>query len=228
MDTKTVIKLLDHFQYIRDQKQVFTDAVEFVALNVALISDPHKKESRKERCKEILDSYDGRDYTKFIEICTAVNELMKGMIECFDDYLGEIYMNLPGNKSQAGQFFTPYHVSLMVAKMTFGTIPETGKVLTINEPACGSGGMVIAAAQTFDELGFNYTDNALVVANDVDRNCALMSYLQISYTGMPAVVKHQNSLTQETWDEFITPAFALQYPKFKRAYEGLSKDGPSM
>lgn len=72
---------------------------------------------------------------------------------------------------------------------------------------------MVAVADVWTEQGFNYTKNAFVAASDIDRNCALMSYLQISYIGMPAVVLWQDSLTQKTWDSFITPALALQYPK---------------
>lgn len=82
--------------------------------------------------------------------------------------------------------------------------------------------MVVAAADVWKEQGFNYTDKALVVANDIDRNCVLMSYLQISFTGMPAVIKHQDTISQKIWDRFITPAFSMQYTKFKRVYDDLS------
>lgn len=222
---KEILKALTHFDYIRDKKQVFMDAVEFNAFMLSAKTDDYRLNERLARAQDIYADYKAneRDFKNFKAVSDGIYIMLSGMLDHFGDHLGEIYMELSGKDKASGQYFTPYNVSKMMAMITLGEKPVGEKVFTLNEPCCGSGGMVVAAADVWTEQGFNYTNNALVVANDVARNCVLMSYLQISFAGMPAVIKHQDTLTQETWDRFITPAFALQYPKFKRVYDDLSK-----
>ena len=76
--------------------------------------------------------------------------------------------------------------------------------------------MVIAGDALWQSRGYNYTDKMLVVANDIDRHCVFMAYTQLSFAAVPAVVQWQDTLTQETWDTFYTPAYTLQASKFNR------------
>lgn len=221
---KDILKALDSLEYVRDKKQVFMDTVEYNALMLSIKTDSYRQDERLERAQSIYEDYtqNERDSKNFKIVSNGIYTMLKGMIDNFGDHLGEIYMAIAGDKNRVGQYFTPYDVSKMMAMITLGEPPTGEKIYTLNEPACGSGGLVVAAADVWKEQGFNYTDKALVVANDIDRNCVLMSYLQISFTGMPAVIKHQDTISQETWDRFITPAFAMQYTKFKRVYDDLS------
>ena len=217
---KRIVKNLDSFLYKRNKVQVFTDAVEYNALKLAIVVSPQKQEERIKRIKEIFDTYyaDEKDKQAFDSICLDMTDMLSKMIDHYCDHLGEIYMELSGGKKAAGQYFTPYDVSRLMAEMTVGQSDISGgKILTFNEPCCGSGGIIVAVADALNSRGFNYTNDAVFVANDIDRNCALMCYLQTSWAAMPAIVLHQDTITQKAWDEFITPAFALQYPKFVKA-----------
>lgn len=217
---KRIVKNLDLFLYKRNKVQVFIDAVEYNALKLAIVASPLKQEERIMRIKDILDVYysDEKDKQTFDSICSDMTDMLSEMIDNYGDHLGEIYMELSGGKKAAGQFFTTYDVSRLMAEMTVGqTDLSDHKILTFNEPCCGSGGMIIAVADTLNAKGYNYTNDAVFVANDIDRNCALMCYLQTSWAAMPAVVLHQDTLTLKTWDKFITPAFALQYSRFQKA-----------
>lgn len=218
---KRIIKNIDFFLYKRDKIQVFTDAVEYNALKFAIIVSPKKQEERIMRIKDILDTYaDEKDKQIFDGICSDMTDMLSQMIDNYGDHLGEIYMELSGGKKAAGQYFTPYDVSRLMAEMTVGqTDLSKDKILTFNEPCCGSGGLIIATADVLNERGFNYTNDAVFVANDIDRNCALMCYLQTSWAAIPAIVLHQDTITQKAWNEFFTPAFALQYSKFKKALQ---------
>lgn len=217
-EKKQIIKDIEFFLYRRDKISVFTDAVEFDALDLSIRTVPYKQAERIERMNQILAVYtDEQERKKFGEICSGINNMLSKMLEHYSDHLGEIYMELSGGKNAAGQYFTPYCVSRLMAEMTVGQSDLSGdKILTFNEPCCGSGGIIIATADALNERGFNYTSNAVFVANDIDRNCALMCYLQTSWAAMSAVVLHQDTLTQKTWDTFYTPAYALQANKFNR------------
>lgn len=216
---KQILKDIELFLYRRDKISVFNDAVEYNALKLAIVVSPYKQEEHIKRIKDILDTYtDKREQQVFDRICKTMTEMLSHMMDNYGDHLGEIYMELSGGKKYAGQFFTPYHVSRLLVELSIGQEDlSSDKILTFNEPCCGSGGIIVATADALNERGFNYTSKAVYVANDIDRNCALMCYLQTSWAAMPAIVLHQDTLTQKAWDKFITPAFALQYPKFVKA-----------
>ncbi len=223
---KEIVKDLDYFTFKKDHLSVFRDAIEFNALNVAIHTTPDKQQDRINRMKEILSTYgEDNDKKQFQTICGKITEMLTGMLDNYGDHLGELYMELTPKKKSSGQYFTPYCVSKLMAQLNldnFGEEENFGKVVTFNDPCCGSGGLLVAVADVLNEQNFNYANNALFVANDIDRICVYMCYLQTSFAGMPAVIKHQDTLTQECWDSFITPAYALQYPKFDRIYNNLN------
>ena len=67
------------------------------------------------------------------------------------------------------------------------TIDENKK-LSLCEPTCGSGGMVIAAAQVLQEKGINYQRVLDVVCQDLDWTAVYMCYVQLSLLGVKAIV----------------------------------------
>jgi type I restriction-modification system DNA methylase subunit len=97
-----------------------------------------------------------------------------------------------GNKV-TGQFFTPFHVSELIAGVTLQKEDENGKI-TINEPCSGSGGMVLAAVKALMKKGKNPQQVLNVVAQDLDWNCIYMSYVQLSLNGLDAIVIQGDSL----------------------------------
>ena len=194
---KEILKKLDRFQYSRGRREVFLDAVEHMALTIATKFDPLKQEERYGAL--------------FFMLQTDMLSLLKDIHQKPGDYLGELYMQIEAGNKNAGQYFTPYDVSKFMAEITLGELPD--KPFILNEPCCGSGGMVVAAADVF-------TDKMLVVANDIDRHCVFMAYTQLSFAAVPAVVQWQDTLTQETWDTFYTPAYTLQASKFNRMLHG--------
>ena len=74
------------------------------------------------------------------------------------DFLGEIYQELELNNKHNGEFFTPTHISELMARIALGdfskTIEDKGYI-SIDEPACGSGVMLIEAHNVIKESGHN-------------------------------------------------------------------------
>jgi hypothetical protein len=103
----------------------------------------------------------------------------------------------------------------MMARMTIGDtedlkarIAERGFV-TAQEPAVGSGAMVIALAQEMLDAGVNYQEHLHVTAIDVDAKCVHMAYLQFSLLHIPAVIVHGNTLSLEEYGQWHTPAHIM-------------------
>jgi len=220
---KEIIKKLSDFHYQSDIRNVFNDAVEYDALKWALMCDFNNIKHRKQKQQEILERYKENYLSKFKEICSDIEQLLVGMIDNFNDYLGEIYMEIGAANKQNQQYFTPMSVGRLIANINLASMDLSKPVTTINDPACGSGGLLLAMLAELAEKKVNYADSILMVVNDIDKNCVNMCYLQLAFAGVPAVVMQQNTITQKILGEtFITPAFALQYPKFKKIYDKLS------
>ena len=110
-----------------------------------------------------------------------------------------------------GQFFTPYNVSQLMAKIIFGKPQKRGRPLPINEPACGAGSMVIAAFETLRELGYGPRD-FYVLAQDIDALCVNMAYIQCTLLGIPAIVRHGDTLLNQIYCEYPTLPFVMSFP----------------
>ncbi|WP_102191255.1 N-6 DNA methylase [Microbacterium aurantiacum] len=128
------------------------------------------------------------------------------------DVLGEIYMGLEISSREQGQFFTPWHVCELMAALNFPDAAarlEHAPFLTLYEPACGAGAMVIAATQTFVAQGLNYQQQLHVTADDINPTAVHMAYIQFSLLGIPALVHHRNALSLEHFDTWATPMHVL-------------------
>jgi type I restriction-modification system DNA methylase subunit len=137
----------------------------------------------------------------------------------FKDYLGDLFMRCNQGNNSTGQFFTPYHISQFMAKATIGdeviTKAENDGILTVCDPCCGAGGLMLAALDVLkNDYNINYARNCFIECSDIDIRCVHMTYLQLSLAGVPAIIKHQNSLSRELWSVWKTPAFVFQYHRF--------------
>lgn len=224
-----IIKLIDSCSYKVSIHEFLSDLFEMSA--IAVSNQFSFNEEREKTYKLIINKYDKNTQSIIVEIFTKIFLLLSGQIYFgFNDYLGELYMKSSTSSSKAGQFFTPYHLSKMCAKLNVSEsvvneIKEIDGILTLHEPTCGAGGMVLATADIlYNEYHFNISRNLLVECGDIDRRCVHMTYLQLALAGIPAIVYHRNGLTLETWDKWETPAFLVQWLRFKNVLGGKKCD----
>ena len=121
-------------------------------------------------------------------------------------------MQLEIASKDQGQFFTPYSVCQLIAGIQMGDAAERLQetpYLTVYEPACGAGAMVIAAAQALSAQGIDVAEQLHVTADDLSLTAVHMSYIQFSLLGLPAVVNHRNTLTLEHFGTWPTAAHVL-------------------
>lgn len=178
-------------------------------------------ELREKKYRQIMEKHSPESQEQICDIFAEILILLTSQVkDGFYDYLGELYMMSNTGNKKAGQFFTPYHVSeLNAAAVMHDKIIKLcrseDEILSISEPSCGSGGMVLAAADILlNEYDFNIARNLYVECSDIDRRCVHMAYLQIGLAGIPAVIYWQNTLTGEKWERWETPAYILQWPRF--------------
>ena len=201
--------------------KIFEDTIACGAIAISNAVDFTKYDEREERYKQIMSGYRAEEQRKLPEIFAKVFALLSSVVYddgAFNDYLGEIFMRLNIASDKAGQVFTPFHVAELMAQVTVGENTKTvqNEILTISDPCCGSGVMSLAALDVLQSRGVNYARDVFIECSDIDIRCVYMAYLQLSLAGVPAIIKHQNTLTMETWDVWKTPAFIFQYTRFRK------------
>ena len=203
-------KLITAASYRHANYQIFSDFVEMAAISISNAVDMGpERQKREDRYMQIVKQYAPEEAAKFPQMLGClVNQLEDDGIS---DALGKTYHELELHNKWAGQYFTPFEICLMMAKMTLGDpiqLPECG-YLTVGEPAAGSGAMILAMAAEMKAAGLNYQQNLHVTTTDVDAKCCHMAYIQLSLLHIPAVVIHGNSLSLEEWGRWYTPAHIL-------------------
>ncbi len=164
--------------------------------------------------KELESIKIAEDKKKLAAFENCFQIMVDALEEEHQDFLGVFFgLNDLGNV-RAGQFFTPYNISLMMARMQVSNhdeIIERRGFIKVSEPACGSGGMIIALRQTLIESGYNPSTNVYVEMTDIDELCFYMSYIQISLYGIPARVIQGDSLSFKIYRELFTPVYFLNH-----------------
>ena len=175
--------------------EVFTDWIRCSALATSnAVTAFHGKiwHDREKMYMDTMGRYAKEEAKIFAEMLGLLAiSLEKNM----EDVLGEIYMESGMGSKVSGQFFTPYHLSELCAKLALPEPNEDG-IYTVNEPSCGGGGMIIAVASALKERGINYQSKMHVVAQDLDWKGVYMCYLQLSLLGIKAVCVQGDTLAE--------------------------------
>ena len=201
---KDIIQKINDLSGSRSPYEVYCDWVKLMVLSLQNTCCPFPLyqnktwERREEEYIKTIQPY-GEDGKVFVDMFGMLTETLDDSIS---DVLGEIYMESGCGNKNTGQFFTPFHVSVLCASMNVQNmlleIEQTGKII-LNEPSCGGGGMIIAAAKVLKDRGVNYQHCMKVVAQDLDWKAVYMCYVQLSLLGVDAVVVQGNTLMDLDW-----------------------------
>ncbi len=189
--------------------EVFRDFCELAAIALSNAVDRIHYDKREARYLDIIKRYERAEIDRFPAMLAELVE----SLECgFHDALGQLFMSLELGDHWKGQFFTPYEIASLMARMTLGNVADQVQrqgFITVNEPACGAGAMVIATAHAMRDQGLNYQTSMHVIAQDIDATAVHMAYVQLALLHVPAIVVHGNSLALTKWDHWATPAHVL-------------------
>lgn len=192
---KDIIKCINSISGKYSSYEVFSDWIKCSSLFISNSLELFHGKVWKDRERAYIDSitrYNENEQKMFSEMFLMLAETLEFKMS---DVLGEIYMDSGMGSKAAGQFFTPYHISYLTAKLSMPEPDELG-LYHINEPSCGGGGMIIAVAQALMENGVNYQSKMRVVAQDLDWKGVYMCYLQLSLLGINATVVQGDTLAE--------------------------------
>lgn len=196
---------------------VFSDFTALSALSIANSTKQGSKElwdAREAEYIKIIGKYSKEESAEFpimLAELTLALEYESDIGGGPHDVLGEVFHALELHNKYKGQFFTPQSICEMMSEITLDKelderIKENGYV-TLCEPCCGSGAMILGFAKALKKRGYNYCSQLYAEAIDKDLRCVYMFYIQLSLYGIPAMVIHGNFLALETYSCWATPLY---------------------
>ena len=204
---------IQDFDRSKSIQTVFRD---FLSLGTYSLAQPfYRSPDIEQKYKLIV-----KDYTKeqTVEFSKLFAFLVQGLEEQHQDFLGQIFMELGFGNARKGQFFTPYSVSKLMAEINFSdfkTKLNDKDFVTLSEPCCGSGGIIIALAEIMKNKGYNYQHQLFVEAIDIDEICFKMAYIQLSLLSIPARVIRGDTLAMRFYEVLYTPFYFLENFEYK-------------
>lgn len=186
---------------------VFSDFITLAAseLDMARIRTPENIARSREICAKYSESDISNLHTLFCLLVCALEAK-------FHDFLGAIFMELELGDDRNGQYFTPYHVQSLMAKLLMPDVEQTIRregFMTVSDPASGAAGMIIAHAEVLLEAGYNPSEHMFGSCIDIDPIAADMAFIQLSLLGIPAEVVTGNTLTMQLNRVLYTPVYYI-------------------
>lgn len=187
-------KLLEKVSRRHDTRKVFDTFTRLAACALACQTrEPEYMEEIKQWEKLELDCF-----------AQALGSLVKEMeLKPFEDVLGAYYMEFAlSSKGQQwnGEFHTPPSICKLMARLTLdgSDLPTEGPI-TVSEPACGAGAMILALGEACPP---DVRRRLRVTAVDVNRTACDMCFINTTLWGIPTRVVHGNTLSLETWGDW--------------------------
>lgn len=196
---KKLVKLFNQLSGSRSLWQVFNDCIEMFALSIQnTFCFGQTFEKNENRYKDITKNYSESEIETIVKIFAEITNALEA--NPFQDFLGDLYMQLDMGSSALGQFFTPYTVSYAMAVSSFdeknakAELSQKGYI-SVLEPAVGGGANVIAFCEVLKNHDINYQTQCVIVCQELSKLTALMCYTALSLIGCAAVVKIGDSLS---------------------------------
>lgn len=212
-------EVFDRLARRHNRYKVFNDFVTISA--ISLHNGIRKVESLEQEYFGIIADYSKEEVSAFAKLLGILVMLLEPEPT---DILGQLYMELEISNKKSGQYFTPDDISRLMAELVYGEktiLPDDGFV-TLCEPACGAGGMVLAFVKKLISQKLNPAYHLWVQCTDIDRTVALMCYVQLSLWNVPAQIIVGDTLTMQYREQYFTPAYYLfNWPfKLKNRFAG--------
>jgi len=214
---KDFLKLLDDIKASKTRHDIYSD---WLTMTAAALYSWKNDKSTEEEYQNIARQYSQDELKKHSELLEiTVNALEKND----QDFLGEVFTFGELTNERNAQFFTPYNISrMMAAMMVSQNEPRKGRVIRVNDPTCGAGGMLVAVCDVMKNVaGINYQQDVYFVGQDIDARCARMAYIQLSLLGAPALIICGNTLTMQTYWQRETIGYHISGIDFRLRAEAL-------
>ena len=205
----TIADFVREFSKLAPHKHRYDVFRDFVTISaIAIYNAVAKDENYEAEYMKIIGGYKKEEVGQFAHFFAQVTMMLDPAPY---DVLGEVYTALGLANAKTSQYFTPWPIAEFMTQIVHGEALADDKkpFVTVSEPSCGSGVMVLAFAKGLIAQGHNPAQRMWAECIDIDRLAALMCYVQLSLWNIPAVVIVGNGLTGEVREAFHTPAHYL-------------------
>ena len=197
------MKLLNFLKHKYSAEKIFRDFISLFAITLSNKVCFNKENSN--RYKKIYNSYEKEEQYIFYALSSELIKLFKNESEPYD-ILGDIY-----NKISSNSNIKIVHNSKLqeVGRKLQGVMKldkknNCGKMLEVN---CGSGGMILAYACTLSMFNLDYKIDLDVTAVDTDILNVFMTYIQLYFYEISAVVILLDEVTNKELMRLYTPYY---------------------
>lgn len=212
---------LKSIAFHKNTYEKFKDFIDFSFWSLS--NTVYKDQSIEEKYLSLAKSYKKEEMLVMSEILSL---LVLEMEKTPNDYLGDFLMSIGGGDDFKGQFFTPHHICDLMAEIALGDneniIKEKGYI-SLLEPACGAGAMIIGFYKVMLKYNYNPQTQLYVHATDLCNIVYKMCYIQVSILGVSATIVNGNSLSLEEFDSKNTPFYYLNNWEYRLRFESVNE-----
>ena len=186
---KNLVKAFESLCGRHSRWGVWADWITMSACAISNAVDQAHRDEREKTYKTLSEKYTESEMQTMGEMLGMVIEALEENQD--QDLLGEIFMTLGLGNEHNGQFFTPYDVCRAMSELTIGDIAaqvEAQGWVSVADPACGAGALLVAFANECTRQKVNYQTNVFFVAQDIDYTVGMMCYIQLSLLGCAGYV----------------------------------------
>jgi hypothetical protein len=194
--------------------RVFFDFLECSAIAISNKVDPTRAPQREARYLSIINTYQTLEDRQMLPAMLA--ELVDALGRTGSDVLGPISAVIGLASLRLKQVWSPFDLCLIMAQQKLAQDRDqiaatirSREFLSLREPACGPGTMILAFAQAFAEIGYDPHVQLHYEAFDLAPWCVHMTYIQASLMGIPAAVMLGDSRSGVVQEYWYTPMHIL-------------------
>lgn len=177
------IRLFDDTARYHSRYRVFDDFLHCAAIALHNGIPCQCSDALEQRYLEIIRGYDRADTDRMARLLALT---VNGLDAYPHDFLGSVFMELNLGDAHRGQFFTPWHVTQLMAQLSCADLAEHVKL-----------------------AGYSPAHHLWVSCGDIDTTARCMAYIQLSLPGIAGEVVLGNSLTAERREVWYTPTHYL-------------------
>ena len=197
------IQLLNFNRDRYTAEKVFKDFISLFA--ISLSNKVYFNQENSNMYQRIYESYKKEEQFNFYALSTELTRLFCSQQDPYD-ILGDIYQKITNNNYLKLMNNNPIQE---VGRKLQGVIninkkTKNGKMIEMN---CGSGAMILAYASTLKLFKLDYKIDLVVTAIDTDVINVFMTYIQLYFFDISAVVILVNEKTNKEIMRLYTPSY---------------------
>lgn len=202
---KSIVKKIQNTDHKYNYDEIFFDWIKTMFYSYTNTCNKVGYSDREDKFKRLEEKH-GQQTMEIFKQCHS--ELVMLFENKIDDYLGKIFHELGMHNKMKGQFFTPFHLSKLMAETRVNElikVLEVKNIAKVIDAACGSGSLILGMLAVLKEKGINYQNRIFVYCSDLDENAIQMTYVQLTLVGAMARCENKNALSGElfgSWDTF--------------------------